>query len=182
LARLGELATDYFPLKIKKILRTNVNLPTKFAILAKWLLGDVFYFVDFFRFKKYIILWVILLICVNESFINHWRSNKISNTAGSSPLLVTCDDFNDWVCKYDRFPKQFYLMNCSVSEFKLWNINTQKTAFIKKVKNRNIYLLINTHNWLYRLFWERMFWFFISLKHKRNWFIYLLFHCLVFSR
>lgn len=35
--------------------------------------------------------------------------HKIFDTQGSSPLLVTCDDFNDWVCKYDRFPQ--YLFN-----------------------------------------------------------------------
>lgn len=56
--------------------------------------------------------------------------HKIFNTAGSSPLLVSCDDFNDWVCKYDKFPK--YLFNELVaSEFaKLWNINTPETALI----------------------------------------------------
>lgn len=63
--------------------------------------------------------------------------HKIFKTAGSSPLLVTCDDFNDWVCKYDRFPK--YLFNeLFASEFaKLWNINTPETAFIK-VKTEHI--------------------------------------------
>jgi hypothetical protein len=56
--------------------------------------------------------------------------HRIFNTTGSSPLLVTCDDFNDWVCKYDRFPK--YLFNELIaSEFaKIWNINTPETALI----------------------------------------------------
>ena len=71
--------------------------------------------------------------------------HKIFDTAGSSPLLVTCDDFNDWVCKYDRFPK--YLFNeLFASEFaKLWNINTPKTALIN-VKTEHI-LLINFLNY-----------------------------------
>ncbi len=57
--------------------------------------------------------------------------HKVFDTYGSSPLLVTCDDFRDWVCKYDRFPK--YLFNELIaSEFaKLWNIRTPETAFIK---------------------------------------------------
>jgi hypothetical protein len=63
--------------------------------------------------------------------------HKIFNTAGSSPLLVSCDDFNDWVCKYDKFPK--YLFNELIaSEFaKLWNINTPETALIN-VKSEHI--------------------------------------------
>ena len=63
--------------------------------------------------------------------------HRIFNTAGSSPLLVTCDDFNDWVCKYDRFPK--YLFNELIaSEFaKIWNINTPETALIT-VKSEHI--------------------------------------------
>lgn len=57
--------------------------------------------------------------------------HKVFDTNGSSPLLVTCDDFRDWVCKYDRFPK--YLFNELVaSEFaKIWQINTPETCFIK---------------------------------------------------
>ena len=45
-------------------------------------------------------------------------------TNGSNPLLVTCSDFNEWVCKYDRSPR--YLFNELIgSEFaRLWNINT----------------------------------------------------------
>lgn len=51
-------------------------------------------------------------------------------TTGSNPLLVTCNDFNDWVCKYDRFPK--YLFNELIgSEFaKIWKINTPETSLI----------------------------------------------------
>jgi hypothetical protein len=57
--------------------------------------------------------------------------HKVFDTQGSSPLLVTCEDFRDWVCKYDRFPK--YLFNELIaSEFaKLWDIKTPETSFIK---------------------------------------------------
>ena len=57
--------------------------------------------------------------------------HKVFDTYGSRPLLVTCEDFRDWVCKYDRFPK--YLFNELIaSEFaKIWNIRTPETAFIK---------------------------------------------------
>lgn len=57
--------------------------------------------------------------------------HKMFDTAGSSPLLVTCNDLNDWVCKYDRFPN--YLFNELIaSEFgKLWGINVPCTSLIK---------------------------------------------------
>lgn len=63
--------------------------------------------------------------------------HKVFDTNGSSPLLVTCDDFRDWVCKYDRFPK--YLFNELIAaEFaKIWHINTPKTCLIK-VKKEHI--------------------------------------------
>ncbi|MCL6220887.1 hypothetical protein [Zunongwangia pacifica] len=64
-------------------------------------------------------------------------AHKIFETQGSSPLLVTCDDFRDWVCKYDRFPK--YLFNELIaSQFaRLWGIKTPETCFIK-VKSEHI--------------------------------------------
>lgn len=50
--------------------------------------------------------------------------HRIFDTQGSTPLLVTCNDLNDWVCKYDKFPK--YLFNELIaSEFaKLFEINS----------------------------------------------------------
>ena len=68
-----------------------------------------------------------------ESLQTIQQVHKMFNTAGSSPLLVTCNDFNDWVCKYDRFPK--YLFNELIaSEFgKLWGINIPRTALIRVV-------------------------------------------------
>ncbi len=63
--------------------------------------------------------------------------HKVFDTSGSTPLLVTCDDFRDWVCKYDKFPK--YLFNELIaSEFaKIWGIRTPETCFIK-VKKEHI--------------------------------------------
>ncbi|WP_139855661.1 HipA family kinase [Aequorivita sinensis] len=63
--------------------------------------------------------------------------HKIFDTQGSSPLLVTCDDFRDWVCKYDRFPK--YLFNELIaSEFaKIWGIKTPEICLIN-VKKEHI--------------------------------------------
>lgn len=63
--------------------------------------------------------------------------HKVFDTQGSSPLLVTCEDFRDWVCKYDRFPK--YLFNELIaSEFaRLWGIKTPETTLVK-VKEEHI--------------------------------------------
>ncbi|WP_442787271.1 HipA family kinase [Flavobacterium suncheonense] len=56
--------------------------------------------------------------------------HKMFNTTGSSPLLVTCNDFNDWVCKYDQHTQ--YLFNeVLAAEFaKFWNINVPETCLI----------------------------------------------------
>lgn len=63
--------------------------------------------------------------------------HKMFTTTGSNPLLVTCNDLNDWVCKYDQHPK--YLFNeLLASEFaKLWRINVPETSLIK-VKREHI--------------------------------------------
>lgn len=37
------------------------------------------------------------------------KVHTIFETGGSSPLLVTCNDYNEWVCKYDKFSN--YLFN-----------------------------------------------------------------------
>lgn len=58
------------------------------------------------------------------------EAHKVFDTA-NKPLLVTCTDFRDWVCKYDR--STFNLFNELVAtEFaKLWGIKVPETAFIK---------------------------------------------------
>lgn len=63
--------------------------------------------------------------------------HKIFDTSGSSPVLVTCEDFQDWVCKYDRFP--IYLFNeLLAAEFaKIWKIRTPEIALIT-VKEEHI--------------------------------------------
>lgn len=50
---------------------------------------------------------------------------------GMKPLLVTCDDGQDWVCKYHRFPSSL-LKEYIGSEFaKHWGIQTPDTSFIR---------------------------------------------------
>ncbi|CAA7386744.1 HipA family kinase [Chryseobacterium fistulae] len=78
--------------------------------------------------------------------------HKIFDTGGSSPLLVTCNDFNDWICKYDKFPN--YLFNeLLASEFaKIWGIKVPETALIK-VKQEHIPTDMLTRlqkNWFYK--------------------------------
>lgn len=62
---------------------------------------------------------------------------KIFETPGSYPVLVLCDDFKFWVCKYDKFP--IYLFNeLLASEFaKIWSIKTPETSLIT-VKEEHI--------------------------------------------
>lgn len=56
---------------------------------------------------------------------------------GNKPVLVTCSDFNDWVCKYNRNHK--YLVNEIIaSEFlKIWEIPTPETTLIQ-IKRKHI--------------------------------------------
>lgn len=63
--------------------------------------------------------------------------HKIFETAGSHPLLGTCDDLQDWVCKYDRFP--VYLFNeLLAAEFaRIWKIRVPEIALIT-VKEEHI--------------------------------------------
>ena len=57
--------------------------------------------------------------------------HKMFETAGSSPLLVTCNDFNDWVCKYDQH-SQYLFNEILAAEFaKFWEIRVPETALIK---------------------------------------------------
>lgn len=63
--------------------------------------------------------------------------HKLYETPGSSPVLVTCNDLNDWVCKYDKFP--IYLLNELLAyEFaRIWGIKVPETAIIK-VKEEHV--------------------------------------------
>ncbi len=59
------------------------------------------------------------------------KMHHIYKTNGSSPILITCNDLNEWICKYDKFPK--YLFNELIaSQFAvIFGINIPETAFIK---------------------------------------------------
>lgn len=63
--------------------------------------------------------------------------HKIFDTSGSHPVLVTCDDRQDWVCKYDQHP--IYLFNELIAaDFaRIWNIRVPETALIT-VKEEHI--------------------------------------------
>ncbi len=57
--------------------------------------------------------------------------HKVYDTRGSSPILVTCDDFNNWVCKYDNSSKKLF-NELIASEFaKIWGINVPETSLIQ---------------------------------------------------
>lgn len=63
--------------------------------------------------------------------------HKIFDTAGSSPLLVSCNDKNLWVCKYDTTHHSL-LNELLAAEFaKIWNIKVPDTSLIT-VKDEHI--------------------------------------------
>lgn len=57
------------------------------------------------------------------------QSNTIYDT-GTKPILVTCDDLQDWVCKHDHVAK---LVNEIIgSKFaEIWNINTPEICLLE---------------------------------------------------
>lgn len=56
--------------------------------------------------------------------------HKLYTTSGSSPILVTCDDFNEWVCKYDRQTNNLFNELISSEFAKIWKINTPESALV----------------------------------------------------
>lgn len=50
---------------------------------------------------------------------------------GQRPILISCDDLNDWICKYDRDKKNLFYEVISVEFAKLWEIKVPETALIK---------------------------------------------------
>ncbi len=63
--------------------------------------------------------------------------HKIFPTNGSSPALVTCNDFRDWVCKYDRSPANLFNELIAAKFAKIWGILTPEIAFIN-VKREHV--------------------------------------------
>lgn len=63
--------------------------------------------------------------------------HKIFPTSGSSPILVTCDDFRDWVCKYDKSPMNLFNEFLATKFAEIWGIKTPEIALIK-VKKEHI--------------------------------------------
>lgn len=65
------------------------------------------------------------------------EAHKMFDTQGSHPLLVTCEDFRDWVCKYDKFPNHLFNELLASKFAEIWKIKTPEIAFIK-VKTEHI--------------------------------------------
>lgn len=60
--------------------------------------------------------------------------HRIFPTSGSSPILVTCDDFKDWVCKYDKSPMNLFNELLATKFAEIWGIKTPEIALIKVKK------------------------------------------------
>jgi hypothetical protein len=63
--------------------------------------------------------------------------HKLFPTSGSNPMLVTCNDLQDWVCKYDRASKNLLNELIASKYAAIWNIKTPKTALIR-VKKKHV--------------------------------------------
>jgi len=63
--------------------------------------------------------------------------HKIFPTNGSSPMLVTCDDFRDWVCKYDKPSKNLFNELIAAKFAEIWGIMTPEISLIR-VKKKHI--------------------------------------------
>lgn len=59
---------------------------------------------------------------------------KIFETQGSQPVLILCDDFNFYVCKYNRWPgseaKTLFNELLAASFAKLWNLAVPEFRFV----------------------------------------------------
>ncbi len=56
--------------------------------------------------------------------------HKVYNTTGSSPVLVTCNDLNEWVCKYDRSSISLFNEYVAASFLQLWGLKVPEFAFV----------------------------------------------------
>ncbi|WP_293887351.1 MULTISPECIES: HipA family kinase [unclassified Sphingobacterium] len=57
--------------------------------------------------------------------------HRLFPTMGSSPALVTCDDFRDWVCKYDRSPLNLFNELIAAKFAEIWRLMTPEVCFIQ---------------------------------------------------
>lgn len=56
--------------------------------------------------------------------------SRVFTTPGSSPALVLCEDFNLWVCKYDRTSINLFNEMIASSFAKIWGIKVPDSCFI----------------------------------------------------
>ena len=64
---------------------------------------------------------------------------RIFETAGNEPILILCDDFNHYVCKYNRWPGQTagkLIREYIAGRFgKLWNLGVPDFLFVRVSQN-----------------------------------------------
>ncbi len=64
------------------------------------------------------------------------KSKRIFDT-GNSPILVLCNDLNEWVCKYDPSSKSLFNEVLASKFAEIWEIQTPPICLIK-VKEEHI--------------------------------------------
>lgn len=68
------------------------------------------------------------MIVIKQSF---FKSERVFTT-GDNPLLVTCDDLTDWVCKHGRMSSSTLFNEVLGSRFaELWNLRTPPISLIE---------------------------------------------------
>lgn len=56
--------------------------------------------------------------------------HKVYDTNGSSPVLVTCDDIEDWVCKYDQSVNSLFNEFIASRFLNLWGLSTPPMSLV----------------------------------------------------
>lgn len=63
------------------------------------------------------------------------KAHHVFETKGSTPILVTCDDLNEYVCKFSSSPGKLFNEYLGSEFCKLWEIPTPETCFIKVLQD-----------------------------------------------
>ena len=91
-------------------------------------------------------------------------SDKIFETDGSRPILITCNNFDSYVCKYNLNTGSSYRLFCEyigASFLKLWDLSIPEFVFVKVSKEHipNNFNIRNINNFNTTCF---------GLKHSRS--------------
>jgi hypothetical protein len=66
-------------------------------------------------------------------------------TTGDNPILVTCEDMSDWVCKHGRMSPSVLFNEVIGSTFaELWDLKTPKISFVNVLTEHLPYDFLNT--------------------------------------